>query len=234
GFIILENGGHLSVEGTVGQKQQIDFEDGTGLLTIAETPLFSGQINLTPSGARHDLSGFAGQAANHDQDNDTLVIYQGPNQTGTILAQLSVSGTDLDTSDFILSGDGGGGTLITYVAQGVTKLYQSLPVPVVASAGTMVSLSSMLQQSFGTVDRGFAGMARLPARRAEKTGSDVGYWVEGAGAVTPLWYVNGNPITSAYLVQPGDQVALSVGNAIKPVSIQAQVTPTNTGSSAEF
>ena len=77
-------------------------------------------------------------------------------------------------------------------------------------------------------------MTLVPAPTASKTGSDVGYWRTGAEAITPLWYVNGNPLTSRYVVQPGDHVELLVGNAIKPVSIQAQVTSDATGSGAEF
>jgi hypothetical protein len=234
GFIVLETSGHLSVEGTVGQDQQIEFADGTGLLTITETPLFSGQISLTGSGARIDLTGIAALSQNYEQASDTLVLYAGANQTGAILAQLQVSGADLDTSDFRLSSDGGGGTLITYVAEGVTQLSQSLPVPVVASAGTMVSLSSMLMQSFGTDNPGFYGMTLVPAPSANASGADVGYWKEAPGDVTPLWYVNGTAITSEYVIQPGDNVELSVGNAIKPASIRAQVTPDATGTSAEF
>jgi hypothetical protein len=234
GYVVLESGGHVAVEGTVAAQQHIDFDDGTGLLTIDQAPLFSGQINLTASGARIDLTGVAALSASYEPSSSTLVLYAGTNQTGATLAQLHVTGTSLDTTDFKLSSDGGGGTLVTYIAEGVTHLYQPLPVPVVAPTGTMVSLSSMLMQSFGTDNPGFYGMTLFPAPHASAIGADVGYWVEGAGAVTPRWYVNGNPITSEYVVQPGDDVALSVGNAIKPPSIRAQVTPAATGPSAEF
>jgi hypothetical protein len=35
GIIALENGGHLSVEGTVASGQQIDFVDGTASMAVA-------------------------------------------------------------------------------------------------------------------------------------------------------------------------------------------------------
>ena len=236
GFVVLQGGGHLAVAGTVGTDQTVDFEDATGLLTITSGSQFDGWIELTVAGARIDLTGVAAQSRGYDTQTDTLTLYAGPNQSGAVLAQLHVTGeTDLATHDFTLSGDGTGGTLVTYAPGGATTLAQANPVPVVAAAGTMVSLASILAQSFGTANPGFYGLTLREAPGAAKSGKDVGYWVEGAGAVTPVWYVNGQPMAGKeYKVQPGDDVQLLAGNAIKPIEIKAQVTPAATGDTAEF
>ena len=83
----------------------------------------------------------------------TLFLYAGPNQTGGVVAELTMrmvtdklepAPSTLSSVDFALSVDGNGGTLITYSPGGATYLLASLPTPVIAEPGDVVSLTSML------------------------------------------------------------------------------------------
>jgi hypothetical protein len=131
GILILDSGGYLSIEGAVQSGQQIDFADGTGLISIGNTTAFSGTLGFTPvAGARMDFPGIQAQSVGVDPLGTVLTLYPGPNQTGEPLAQLNVQTIDEESlhptpphppavlpptgSDFALSSDGNGGTLVTY------------------------------------------------------------------------------------------------------------------------
>jgi hypothetical protein len=159
GVVVLDDGGQLSIEGTVAAGQQIDFFDGTGKVTIANAPDFQGIVGFTNlGGARIDLTGV--QAQSEIVENGMLHLYSGPNGTGIEVGHFDVrmfnpqtlehTGQPLNTDDFTVAADGNGGTLVTYTPQGPTFLQASLPVPVVATAGTLVPLSTIFMQSFGT------------------------------------------------------------------------------------
>ena len=233
GSIDVENGGVLLVEGTIDSKQIVYLRDGTGDLHISNSQKFLGSIGLEDPGARIDLADLQVQSAAYDSTAQQLTLYSGPNHTGQVLDTFDIVGNNLSTNDFRLSSDGGGGTLVTYAPW--VQLYQPMPVPVVAKAGTFVSLSDIMLQSFGTASPGFYGITLQPADPADATGDNVGYWVPGAGAVAPVWYVNGSPITTeSYQVQASDDVELLVGNSIKPVTIQAQLTSGSAGGAQVF
>lgn len=258
GTFTLENGGQLSVEGSVDASQQIDFFDGTGKLTINNLSGFSGVIGFAErpasggestgvAGGRIDLSGVQAQSAQFVQGSEktgTLYLYAGPHQTGAVVAQLTMqmvsvklkpTESTLKSADFQIASDGEGGTLVTYAPQGPTYLEASLPAPVIAQTGSMVALSTILKQSFGTETpwRNINdALTLVPPDNLENTKTDQKYW---ATEVKPGWYVNGALITQNYVVQSGDQVELKVGNNISnPAQIQVQVTKDGTGTSAEF
>jgi hypothetical protein len=241
GFVVLQAGGKFFVEGSVGTDQAVKFDDGTGLLRVAHTNQFDAEIEFSADSGRFDLTDIAAKSVQFTSgsssgDFGTLTLYADPNQTGTVLKELKVRGEQpLATEDFQLAGDGGSGTLITYDAGAVTKLAQPMPVPLVAAAGTMVSLSDIFAQSFGTADPGFYAITLLPtAAKADPTGRNVGFWEQSAEAVRPVWYVNGQAVDAAYKVQPGNDVELKVGNSINPISVTARVTPAATGANAEY
>src|SRR5262245_22487976 len=138
GFVVLQAGGKLFVEGGVGTDEAVRFEDGTGLLRIAHTDLFDAEIEFSADSGRFDLTDIAVgsvqfTSGSSSGDFGTLTLYAGPNQTGAVLKQLKVRGEQpLAAEDFKPTDDGGGGTLVTYNPGAVTKLAQPMPVPVVA------------------------------------------------------------------------------------------------------
>ena len=97
----------------------------------------------------------------------------------------------------------------------------------------MVSLSTILQQSFGTATPAFYSLTLLPTEAWDNTSTDLGYW--STPDVTPAWFVNGTKITAPTVVQAGDDVELQAGNQIiDPAQFQVQVTASATGTSAEY
>jgi hypothetical protein len=238
GSIVLQGGGKLSVEGTIGQDQTVYFGDGTGLLTIAQASLFMGTINVSLPGASTDLTNIDAQSEAYDASQHTLTLYAGPNQTGAILAHLDVQSDkfSLKADDFILSHPHGSDTLITFSPGGATVSAQSMPVPVVAAPGTKVSLADILQQSFGTTDPGFYAITLMPAPAplTPVNATNVGYW--GDTSITPTWYLNGAALaqdTRITMQQVGD-VDLLVGNSMQPIEIKVQVTPDASGENSKF
>ena len=248
GIFELENGGRLSVKGAVGAGQQIDLMDKTPFVMLAAGSQFDGVFGFTPvGGARIDLRAVQAQSTQLLEGStgqpDTLNLFSGPNATGSIVATLKVQLVDpnlfppsqqtLTGNDFAITANGTGGTLLRYAPQGPTILEQSLAVPITAAVGTMVSLGSILKQSFGTESPGFKAITLLPSTAFENSSTDVGYWSNPN--VTPTWFVNGNPVTAATTVQPGDAVELLVGNQIiDPARFQARVTEAGSGTSAEY
>jgi len=56
GFVVLQAGGKLFVEGSVGTDQAVKFDDGTGLLRVAHTDQFDAEIELSADSGRFDLT----------------------------------------------------------------------------------------------------------------------------------------------------------------------------------
>ena len=114
----------------------------------------------------------------------------------------------LKAIDFALSNDRKGGTLVTYLPQGTTHLYQSMPVPLIAPTGSTVSLQTIFSQSFGTSTPGFYSVidkdecattiTLLSPEPQTNTPADYKYWVNVVPrhkwrglSFTPAWIVNG-------------------------------------------
>ena len=94
--------------------------------------------------------------------------------------------------------------MVTYTPGGSVQLDAALAVPIVAAAKTMVSLSSMLLQSFGTTDPGFKDITLLPATPTpDPSGNNVGYWaLPGTEQVQPKWYIDGIEVTTSITITP--------------------------------
>ncbi len=239
GIVALENGGHASISGTVGVDQQIDFADGTGSVAIASGASVFAMFGFPGiAGARIDLQGVSGTS--ETVSNGVLTVFSG----GTAVASLNVQAINAGslnpaptspqpaTADFTLASDGSGGTLITYAPPGPLNLYGSLPAPVVAPTGTLVSLQAIMGQSFGPTTPNFYGITLLPPGNPGNTTTNFNYW---SSPVAPAWYVNGVQITSNYAVKPGDNVQLLVGdNITNAAQLRVQLTPTVTSSSGEY
>ncbi len=247
GSLTLDSGGHLSIEGTVESGQQIDFADGTGLISIGNPTAFSGTVGFAPvTGARMDFPGIQAQSVNVRRSgmDRVLTLYPGPNQTGHFLAKLNVQTIDeeslvpthlsLTGSDFALSSDGKGGTLVTYLPQGRTSVEQSMPVPVIAFRDSKVSLQTIFSQSFGTSTPGFHSITLLLPKHPKNTNTDHKFWQQFI--VRPAWFVNGEQMTSKkYTVKKTDKVELLVGNNISvPAQFNARVTEASSGPEAEI
>jgi hypothetical protein len=245
GIILLENGGHLTVDGTVLGTQHVSFADGTVGLTIADAHDFSAVLGLTTwGGATIDLQGVAAQAMSfsHTAGAATAELSFFGFGSGGPLATLTVQlldnqsfepldGSDqtLTSDDFTFASDGHGGTVVTYTPQGPVILQQALPVPVVAEAGDTenpVPLSTILTEAFGTAwPAAFEQIILELPGEAPRTTSNFHYWQEPFE--TPQWLVNGKVLTQeTYTVQPGDTIALVAGNQINlPVQFKALMTP---------
>ncbi len=251
GILSLESGGQLSIKGAVQSGQRIDFADGTGRISIANPIAFLGTLGFTPvAGARMDFPGIQAQSVGVHPSSmgRVLTLYAGQNQTGDILAQINVQTIDeeslslthpptvpaLTGSDFGLSSDGKGGTLVTYLPQGRTYLQQSMPVPVIASRGSKVSLQAIFSRSFGTSTPGFYTITLLRPGHPKNKPTDHKYW--GKLPVSPAWFVNGEQMTSkTYRVRATDNVELLVGNNISsPAQFNARVTQASSGPESEI
>lgn len=257
GAFLLENGGQLIVEGSIANTQQVIFIDGTGKLTIEniedfhaviqyaeiQTPpgmpeqgVAGGQINLTEIEAQS----FAFVAGANNIG--TLKLYAGTTPTGTPIAELTMrmvtaslekADLTLSTDDFSLSSNGDGGTLITYAPNGSTYLLASMPAPLIAPAGTVVSLVSLMEDSFGKSATPFKGVWLFPSKAFENTATNVGYWEDTD--ITPTWYINGEEVTEPTFVTNINQVTLLVGNQINnPASFQVRVTDDTSGPDSVF
>ncbi len=263
GILSLESGGYLSIKGAVESGEpgeRIDFADGTGRISIDNPTAFHGTVGFTPvAGARIDFPGIQAQSVGvHLSDKDKvylLTLYAEPNRTGplaqihvqTILdgsTGLSPSHLPLTRNDFALSSDGKGGTRVTYLPGGTTKLEQSMPVPLIAPTGTKVSLQTIFSQSFGTSTPGFYSITLLSPKPQTNTPNDYKYWLNKAPppawkglSFTPAWFVNDKqiPPKEQYIVKDNDKVELLVGNNINnPAQFNAQVTRGSIGRESEI
>jgi hypothetical protein len=258
GIVALESGGQMTIAGNVvgtgdvTTSQQIDFADGTGSVKLANAQGFSGIFGFisTVSGNRIDLTQIRAQSARYVGPTSAphpghLELYAGPDQQGALLASLPMelilaqnlapvgfADQTLSTSDFTLSSDGTGGTLITYTPQNGIQLQQSLATPIVATPGTTVSFASILQNAFGTSAPGFTSITLLTSSTFNNTSTDTGYW--NTPDITPTWLVNGQAIGGPTVVTDISQVSLVVGNQIiNPASFEALVTTATSGPASE-
>ncbi|MGE3987641.1 hypothetical protein [Pseudorhodoplanes sp.] len=258
GAFLLENGGKLIVEGNVGASQQVVFIDGTGLLMMenvagfegviayAELPTPSGQPHQGAAGGRIDLAGIVAQSLTYvpgsGTEPGTLKLFAGTDPAGTPVAELrmrlvtdnlSLTKTQMTSSDFLLSSDGQGGTVVTYNPGGASYLLESLPAPVIASAGEVVSLASILEGSFGTSKIPFKGIWLYPSQPFDNTSTNVGYW--DTPNQTPEWYISGKKVETATFVKDIGKVTLHAGNQIdSPASFQLRLTEDKRGPDATF
>lgn len=258
GVFLLENGGRLVVEGSVDHTQAVVFIDGTGQLVIeniadfhavvefAELPAPPGQPHQGVAGGRIQLTDVQAQSLDYvagtGTNPGTLRLYDGSTPGGTPLAELDMrlvfdnlswSKNALTSADFSLSSDGSGGTFITYNPGGSTYLMETLPSPVIASAGDVVKLSDILKESFGKGDVPFKGVWLFPSAPFDNTATNVGYW--DTPNVTPQWYIGGKPVETATFVKDISKVTLHVGNQIdNPASFQIRTTEDASGPDATF
>jgi hypothetical protein len=257
GVFVLENGGQLFVEGNVDETQQIIFIDGTGTLTIenlegfegiieyAELPTPSGQPDQGIAGGRIELTEVQARSVKFvagTGNSGTLQLFSGTRPTGEPVAELTmrmvtdnleVAALSLSSADFSLTGNGDGGTIITYAPKGATFLQGSLPVPVIASANDVVSLKSMLADAFGKSDIPFKGVWLYPSKPFENTKTNVGYWEKSD--ITPQWFIGNKPVEEATFVKDIGKVTLHVGNQINnPASFQIRLTEDRSGPDAAW
>ena len=246
GMLILESGGHLSIEGTVEPGQRIAFADRTGRVSIRNPTTFSGTLGFTPvAGARVDFPGIQAQSVGVQPSSmgRVLSLYAGRNRTGAILAHVIIETIDeanllpshlsLTESDFGLSSDREGGTRVTYLPQGRTYLEQSIPVPVIAFRGSKVSLQTIFSQAFGTSNPGFHSITLLRPQHHKNQKHNYFFWSKLEGH--PEWLVNGKRITKKHTVTRADTVELLVGNNICcPAQFDARVTPASSGPESEI
>jgi glycosyltransferase involved in cell wall biosynthesis len=239
GIVAMDHGGHLNLSGNVTSDQALVFVDSTGSVAIASGATVSAEFGFDGiAGGRIDFAGIT--ATSEVVSGGVLTLLSG----GATVATLNVrsinsgslnpdpSGAQPTTADFTVMSDGRGGTFVTYTPQGPTVLETSMPVPVVAPTGSLVSLTSILGQSFGPVAPNFYQIKLLLPKVDTNSATDQKYW---STEVPPAWYVNGVRITSDYVVQSGDNVQLQVGDNIEsPAQIQVQVTPTITSNSGEY
>ncbi|MGV3634159.1 MAG: hypothetical protein ACO1NY_07395, partial [Pseudorhodoplanes sp.] len=235
GVFLLENGGRLIVGGSIDHTQAIVFIDGTGEITIeniagfdaiiefAELPAPPGQPDQGVAGGRIHLTDVQAQSfeyvAGTGTAPGTLKLYAGPQPGGSPVAELDMrlvldnlvwSKTALTTDDFVLSGDGSGGTVITYNPGGSNYLVQSLPSPVIATAGDVVKLTDILEGSFGSKDLPFSGVWLYPSEPFVNSATNVGYW--DTPDVTPAWYIGGKKVEKATFVKNINNVTFQAGN----------------------
>jgi hypothetical protein len=247
GLVALEDGGRMTISGTVGRGQQIGFADQTGLVTLIQPQRFHGTLGFSMAGARIDLAGLDVQSLAVELpaqgEVGHLNLYSEAGQQGQLLASLAVQNIgsslgqldfDLASEDFSLSSDGAGGTLVTYAPDTGIFLQQSLATPIVAAAGTIVTFASILENAFGTANPGFTQIALLHTPRFQSTSTNIGYWEPSD--ITPTWYLNGQKITGRTVITADqiDDVTLEVGNQIAdPARFEAVVTPDITGPDSE-
>ena len=97
GIVMLDDGGQMSIAGTVGADVAVDFADGSGKLTIADAAGFQGTIGFTNlAGDRIDLTGVLAQSERVDAG--VLRPFSGPKGTGTEVAHLKVQMVDPEFS----------------------------------------------------------------------------------------------------------------------------------------
>lgn len=242
GIILLENGGQLTVDGSVQATQHVSFADGTGDVTVADAQDFSGVVGFTSWGGNQiTFQGIEATAMSFDhqaksQTAQLTLLGTGGSGTETLatltvqliddesFAPLEAKDQTLTSFDFSFASDGKGGTVVTYTPQGPLVLEQSLPVPVVADACTPVSLSSILVQSFGTAAPAFQEIILEPTEPAPQSPTNWYYWEQPFKP--PQWTVNGVVVTTPTVVKAGDIVELVAGNQIdKPAQFKALMTP---------
>jgi hypothetical protein len=136
-----------------------------------------------------------------------------------------VSQPALTAGDFVVVSDPTVGAKVTFAPQGTLILEQSLPVALVATAGTTVPLATIFNKAFGRDDPGFYSITLPVLKPPANTPTDHKYWC--TPNVAPAWLNNGTPIQSAQTIDVSEigPYALRAGNnIISPAQFQAQVT----------
>jgi hypothetical protein len=101
-------------------------------------------------------------------------------------------------------------------------------VPIQAAPGTLVPLSSILEQSFGTADPNFVNLTLIKTTPFPNTSGNIGYW--NTPDVSPEWFVRDSggslsSITSNTVVSNIADVWLEVGNQIaSPAQFSVEAT----------
>jgi hypothetical protein len=128
-------------------------------------------------------------------------------------------------SDFVLTTAAGSSTIVTYSPQGTLSLQQSLPITLVAPAGTPVPLSTIFQDAFGTQEPSFYSITLQVPTTPPNTPTDQTYWC--SPNVAPVWLdIDGMVITKKTIdVSDITAYSLCVGNNILfPAQFVAQIT----------
>ena len=256
GVIEVENGGRLRIAGAVGEDQVLVLPDGDSRVVLADPGSFAGALQLTTtSGARLDLRGIdvaavqvlppeLGPPGGPVQPSTLLLLDAGGATLMSIpvtlvnpadLLPLAQAQQALSAAEFRLVDLGDRGTRLVYAPNGADMLQASLPVPIIAEPGTLVGLSDILQQAFGTATPDFPQLTLLPTVAPS---GDTGYWGQpatGGAPAHPEWLVNGKAITQVTVPQPGDLVQLKVGNNVNdPPQILVQLSQDSLGPDAVF
>lgn len=251
GWIELDSGARLEVDGTVGARQSVNFGDGTATLVLTDPATFKATIGLTDRGGdRIILEGMRARSA--DFEDGTLSLYAKKNLKGDLLASIRIELINpadfgplardeqtLASRDFDLSKLDKTGTLITYDPRGPTYLEGSLPLAAVGKPGETISLEALFESAFGTAKPHFKGLKLLPSNTGDPADAAQSYWGQpGINTVPPIesgWIVNGKAITKATVVKKGDLVSFRVGNNIDgPPQIEAQLTSASKGRKAVY
>ncbi len=229
--VLLEHGGNVVVDGSVGSGEYVDFIDSTGRVILSSGASFSGAFGFGPNagGNTIDVQGI---------ETTSLTVSGGMlhlMSSGADLAAFDIRALDPNfapigtpsRSDFLSAPDGHGGTLITYSPDQPQVLHQSLAMPVYATAGTMIPLSSLFEQSFGTANPNFASLTLLTTFPFSNTTTNSGYWYDPN--TTPQWYISSggtlSAVSSGTVVSNLAEVFLDVGNQIDgPAQFSVQAT----------
>jgi hypothetical protein len=236
GLLTIENGGHLAISGIIQQGQQIAFADGTGRITLNDPAAFQGTIGFASvGGAVIVLQGLAAQSLTLKPATDKGVFAMTLSGSGGAVT-LNVNLLDEESlnaftnpgwtaSDFVLTTAAGSSTIVTYSPQGTLSLQQSLPITLVAPAGTPVPLSTIFQDAFGTQEPSFYSITLQVPTTPPNTPTDQTYWC--SPNVAPVWLdIDGMVITKKTIdVSDITAYSLCVGNNILfPAQFVAQIT----------
>jgi hypothetical protein len=236
GLLAIENGGHLAISGIVQPGQQIAFADGTGRITLNNPAAFQGTIGFASvAGAVIVLQGLSAQSLTLKPAAEAGVFamtLSGGSGVVTLNVNLldeeslnAFTNPDWTASDFVLTTAAGSSTIVTYSPQGTLSLQQSLPITLVAPAGTPVPLSTIFQDAFGTQEPGFYSITLQAPTIPPNTPTDQKYWC--SPNVAPVWLdIDGMVITTKTIdVSNITAYSLCLGNNILfPAQFVAQVT----------
>ncbi|MBR0651328.1 hypothetical protein GXW78_16770 [Roseomonas terrae] len=242
GLIDIVDGGVVSIDGAVGDRQTIHFGDHKGTLILGDLGTFEAQINEFQQGDVIIVENIVANRGVYDSGDGVLTLYNDQTEVGSVWVWAgTVFDSDVGTN-FQVHADGNGGTQITYVNDPLT-VDLSIPVAALGTATEKVTLRELLVNAFGEVPAGFTGFTLSIASTDQQSGPNESYWGQpqqtppGAG-VDPAWYVNGTRVTAdtASLAQIDasqiDEVEFLVGNEIPANAWFAVTTATDTAGNA--
>jgi hypothetical protein len=229
----LQQGGRVTIDGTI-ENNLVYFGDATGYLTIDNLAGFQAPISGIGAGNRIILPNVVVDSVNYNAGTDTLTLLNNGTQVGQPLTVFTIDGQ----SGFQVTSDGNTGSIITY-NPAVTVLQPAFPVPLVAAAGSTVSLQSLLIQAFGTIPAAYssASFGLSYVSRLYLSTWDFSYWELGNKQITE-WLVNGtvqpslgpydytppNPPTTSVAGSGLNGITLHAGTAIMPgAMLQEQI-----------